>query len=58
MLLDEEQFNKELKRSNAITQVACQIVQNAKVVLEARRSESEFNKQLDNFYKLDYKDGK
>ena len=58
LLINEEQFNRELKRSNAITQVACQIVQNAKVVLEARRSESEYNKKLDNFYKLDYKDGK
>ena len=55
LLKNEEQFNKELKRSNAITQVACQIVQNAKVVLEARRDEKTFNKKLDNFYKLDYK---
>lgn len=56
LLINEEQFNKELKRSNAITQVACQIVQNAKVVLEARKSEKQYNKKLDNFYKLDYKD--
>ena len=54
-LNSEEQLDKELKRSKAITQVACQIVQNAKVVLEAKKHADQFGYQTDEFYKLDYK---
>lgn len=53
-LNSEELLNKELKRSKAITQVACQIVQNAKVVLDAKKHADQFGYQTDQFYKLDY----
>lgn len=54
----EENLDKELKRSKAITQVASQIVQNAKVVLEAKKHADQFGDKLDTFYKLDYKESK
>ena len=54
----EENLDKELKRSKAITQVANQIVQNAKVVLEAKKHADQFGDKLDTFYKLDYKESK
>lgn len=54
-LSSEELLDKELKRSKAITQVACQIVQNAKVVLEAKKHADQFGYQINSFYKLDYK---
>jgi hypothetical protein len=57
-LNSEELLDKELKRSKAITQVACQIVQNAKVVLEAKKHADQFGYQTDSFYKLDYKKDK
>lgn len=57
-LIKEENLDKELKRSKAITQVANQIVQNAKVVLEAKKHADMFGDKLDTFYKLDYKENK
>lgn len=54
----DEKLDKELKRSKAITQVACQIVQNAKVVLDAKKHADQFGFQTDSFYKLTYKDNK
>lgn len=54
-LNSEELLDKEIKRSKAITQVACQIVQNAKVVLDAKKHADQFGYQQDSFYKLDYK---
>lgn len=57
-LIKEENLDKELKRSKAITQVANQIVQNAKVVLEAKKHADQFGDKLDTFYKLDYKESK
>lgn len=54
-LSNEELLNKELKRSKAITQVACQIVQNAKVVLDAKKHADQFGYETNSFYKLDYK---
>lgn len=54
----EDNLEKELKRSKAITGVACQIVQNAKVVLEAKKHADQFGDKLETFYKLDYKEDK
>ena len=54
-LSNEEQLNKELKRSKAITQVACQIVQNAKVVLDAKKHADQFGFETNSFYKLENK---
>lgn len=58
MLEKEDNLDKEIKRSKAITQVACQIVQNAKVVLDAKKHADQFGDKLETFYKLDYKDEK
>lgn len=52
-LMNEDMLEKELKRSKAITQVSNQIVQNAKVVLDAKKHCDQFGDKLDNFYKLD-----
>ena len=54
----DDNLEKELKRSKAITGVACQIVQNAKVVLEAKKHADQFGDKLETFYKLDYKEDK
>ena len=52
-LMNEDMLEKELKRSKAITQISNQIVQNAKVVLDAKKHCDQFGDKLDNFYKLD-----
>lgn len=57
-LKSEENFERELKRSKAITQVSSQIVQNAKVVLDAKKHCDQFGDKLDDFYKLDYNNKK
>ena len=49
----KDTFEKELKRSSAITQTACQVIQNAKIVLEANKQASYFGKQPNNYYKLE-----
>lgn len=54
-LKNNDNFEKEIKRSKAITQVSSQIVQNAKVVLDAKKHCDSFGYELDDFYKLDYK---
>lgn len=54
-LKNNDNFEKEIKRSKAITQVSSQIVQNAKVVLDAKKHCDSFGYKLDDFYKLDYK---
>lgn len=49
--LDEgDNLDKELKRSKAITSVAGQIVQNAKVILDAKKHSDMFGDQIDAFY--------
>lgn len=52
-LEENDNLDKELKRSKAITQVAGQIVQNAKVILEAKKHSDMFGDELNTFYKLD-----
>ena len=52
-LLSEDMLEKELKRSKAITQVSNQIVQNAKVILEAKKHCDQFGDPIDKFYTLD-----
>lgn len=54
-LNNDEKLDKELKRSKAITQVACQIVQNAKVVLDAKKHADQFGYETNSFYRLEYK---
>lgn len=51
-LMNEDMLEKELKRSKAITQVSNQIVQNAKVVLDAKKHCDQFGDKLDSFYTL------
>lgn len=48
-----DNLEKELKRSKAITQVSNQIVQNAKVILDAKKHCDQFGDKLDNFYSID-----
>lgn len=54
----DEKLEREIKRSKAITDVASQIVQNAKVVLDAKKHSDSFGDKLTDFYKLEYKDNK
>ena len=51
-LINEDSLEKELKRSKAITQVSSQIVQNAKVILDAKKHCDTFGYEENNFYKL------
>ena len=41
-LMNEDTLEKELKRSKAITEVSSQIVQNAKIMLEAKKHSDTF----------------
>ena len=50
---EKERFEKEIKRSSAITSTACQVIQNARIVLEANKQASYFGKQPSSYYKLD-----
>ena len=49
-LNSEENFEKELKRSKAITEVSSQIVQNAKIMLEAKKHCDAFGYSEEKFY--------
>jgi len=49
-LMNEDSLEKELKRSKAITEVSCQIVQNAKIMLEAKKHADAFGFNEDGFY--------
>lgn len=51
-LKKNENFDKEIKRSKAISEVANQIVQNAKVVLDAKKHSDSWGDKLDDFYKI------
>lgn len=51
----EENLDKEIKRSKAITEVSSQIVQNAKVILDAKKHADSFGYKLNTFYELDNK---
>lgn len=51
-LEESDNLDKELKRSKAITQVAGQIVQNAKVILDAKKHCDMFGDDVSSFYKL------
>lgn len=51
-LEENDNLDKELKRSKAITQVAGQIVQNAKVILDAKKHCDMFGDDPDTFYQL------
>ena len=50
VLTNEDNLEKELKRSKAITEVSNQIVQNAKIMLEAKKHSDTFAYSEDNFY--------
>ena len=52
-LKNADNLDKELKRSKAITQVSSTIVQNAKVILEAKKHCDNFGFEENDFYKLD-----
>ncbi len=52
-LISEDTLDKELKRSKAITQVSNQIVQNAKVILDAKKHCDQFGDKINRFYTLD-----
>lgn len=47
---NEETLEKELKRSKAITEVSNQIVQNAKIMLDAKKHTDCFGIKEENFY--------
>ena len=49
-LINEDVLEKELKRSKAITEVSAQIVQNAKIMLEAKKHSDNFGYGEDKFY--------
>ena len=49
-LINEDVLEKELKRSKAITEVSAQIVQNAKIMLEAKKHSDNFGYSEDKFY--------
>lgn len=49
-LMNEDTLEKELKRSKAITEVSSQIVQNAKIMLEAKKHSDNFGFSEDKFY--------
>lgn len=51
-LNSEENFEKELKRSKAITTVSSQIIQNANVVLKAKIHCDQFGDDLGEFLRL------
>lgn len=51
----DENFDKEIKRSKAISEVANQIVQNAKIVLDAKKYSNSWGDKLDDFYKIEVK---
>lgn len=50
---EEDNLDKELKRSKAITSVAGQIVQNAKVILDAKKHCDMFGDAISEFYQLE-----
>lgn len=50
ILANEDTLEKELKRSKAITEVSSQIVQNAKIMLEAKKHSDTFGYGEDKFY--------
>lgn len=54
----EEQLDKELKRAKGITDVSNQIVQNAKIILDAKKHADNFGYKLNNFYQLDNREEK
>lgn len=49
-LMNEDRLEKELKRSKAITEVASQVVQNAKIMLEAKKHCDNFGFNEEKFY--------
>lgn len=49
-LTNAETLEKELKRSKAITEVSSQIVQNAKIMLEAKKHADAFGFNEEKFY--------
>lgn len=57
-LNSDENFEKELKRSKAITTVSSQIIQNANVVLKAKIHCDQFGDDLGEFLRLGEPNGK
>ena len=51
-LNEDDNLEKEIKRSKAITQISNQIVQNAKVILDAKKHCDQFGDTIDSFYAL------
>ena len=57
--LDKEEYlDRELKRAKGITEVSNQIVQNAKIILDAKKHADSFGYKLNTFYQLDNREEK